>query len=84
MSHPSDRSRGPAKGTGVPKPEPESKAHPLARPRPPAYVIVLWVSEQLRERLRRNNAALAQELQDRGRRRHGRKAGPKAELEAEP
>jgi hypothetical protein len=45
---------------------------------------VLWVSEQLRDQIRRNNAALAQELQDRGQWRHRRTAGPAAELEAEP
>ena len=58
-------------------------AHPLARPRHPEYVIKLWVSEQLRERIKRNNAAIAQDQQDL-RRRGGRKAEPQPELEAEP
>ena len=59
-------------------------AHSLAGPRRPEYVIVLWVSEQLRDQIRRNNAALAQELQDRGQPRQRRAAGPTTELEAEP
>ena len=63
---------------------PDPAAHSLAGPRPPEYLIVLWVSEQLRDQIRRNNAALAQELQDRGQRRHRRTAGPTAEREAEP
>jgi len=82
MNEPSDRSPGRETGRGQPGPDP--RAHPLAGPRPPAYVIVLWVNEELRERIRRNNVALAQEIRDRGRRRHGRKAEPKAEREAEP
>jgi hypothetical protein len=44
----------------------------------------LWVSEQLRGQIRRNNAALAQELQDHGELRHRRAAGPTTEREAEP
>jgi hypothetical protein len=63
---------------------PDPDAHPLAGPRTPEYVIELWTSKELRDRIRRNNAALAQERQDRGRRRHGRRAEPEAELEAEP
>jgi hypothetical protein len=59
----------------------ESTAHSLAGPRPPEYLMVLWVSEQLRDQIRRNNATLAQELQERG---HRRNAGPEAEREAEP
>jgi hypothetical protein len=47
-------------------------------------VIELWVSAQLRDRIRRNNAALAHDHQDSARRRSGRKAEPQAELEAEP
>ncbi|MGH2843718.1 MAG: hypothetical protein ACRDKL_09065 [Solirubrobacteraceae bacterium] len=45
---------------------------------------MLWVSEQLRDQIRRNNAALAQELQDRGPLHRRRTAGPATELEAEP
>lgn len=55
----------------------------LAGPRRPEYVIEIWVSDQLRERLRRNNAALAHDHQA-ARRRAGRIAEPQAELEAEP
>jgi hypothetical protein len=63
---------------------PDPTAHPPAGARPPEYLIVLWVSEQLRDQIRRNNAALAQEYQDRGQVRHRRTAGPATELEAEP
>jgi hypothetical protein len=63
-----------------PDPAPPS----LAGPRPPEYLVVLWVSEQLRDQIRRNNAALAQEVQDCGQLRHRRTAGPATELEAEP
>jgi hypothetical protein len=64
--------------------QPDPGAHPLTGPRPAEYVIVTWVSEQLRDRIHRDNAALAQELGDLARRRHVRKAEPQAELEAEP
>jgi hypothetical protein len=84
MNQPTNPSREPARKPGPTKPGTDPKAHPLAGPRPPAYVIVLWVNEELRQRIERNNAALAQELQDRGSRRHGREAGPKSEREAEP
>jgi hypothetical protein len=59
----------------------EPTAHSLAGPRPPEYLIVLWVNKQLRDQIRRNNAVLTQELQDRAQRRN---AGPAAEREAEP
>jgi hypothetical protein len=84
MSQPTNRSRDSARKRGPTKPGPDPKAHPLAGPRPPAYVIVLWVNQELRQRIQRNNAALAQDLQDRDNRRHGREAGPKSEPEAEP
>jgi hypothetical protein len=58
-------------------------AHPLATPRHPEYVIKLWVSEQVRELIKRNNAAIAQDQQD-PRWPGGRKAEPQPELEAEP
>lgn len=64
--------------------ETAAEAHPLAGPHPPEYVIVLWAGEQLRAQIQRNNAAIAAELQDRSKQRHGRKAEPSAELEAEP
>ena len=60
---------------------PDSAAHSLAGSRPPEYLTVLWASEQLRDQIRRNNAALALQLQDRGQR---RTAGSAAEREAEP
>src|SRR5712691_11694382 len=43
------------------KQPPDRDAHPLAGPRPPDYVIVTWVSEQLRDRIQRNNTALTQD-----------------------
>ena len=43
----------PEKGTG----------HPLAGTRPPEYVIVTWVSAELRERAQRNCGSLAEALQ---------------------
>jgi hypothetical protein len=64
--------------------QPDPGAHRLTGPRSPEYVIVTWVSEQLRDRLQRNNAALVQDHQDSARRRQVRKAEPQAELEAEP
>jgi hypothetical protein len=84
MSRRPAQNRGPAKRAGAVEPPPDRDAHPLAGPRPPAYVIVLWTMEQLRDRLQRNNAALAQELQDRGQRPHRCTAEPTAEREAEP
>jgi len=63
---------------------PDPGGHPLATPRPPEYLTVSWASEQLRDRIQRNNATLIQELQDRDRQRHGRRAAPDAEPEAEP
>ena len=63
---------------------PHADADPLAAPRLPEYVTVTWASEQLRDRVQRNHASLAQELQDRDRRRHGCRVEPDAEPEAEP
>jgi hypothetical protein len=76
--------RSSARNPGAMKQPPGLDAHLLAGPRPPEYVIVLWTTKQLRHRLQRNNAALANELLDRGRHRRGRTAEPGAEIEAEP
>jgi hypothetical protein len=85
MSQCQDRARGSQpQGTGAMTQPPDPCARPLAAPRPPEYVTVSWASEQLRDRIQRNSAALAQELQGRDRRRHGRRAEPDAEPEAEP
>jgi hypothetical protein len=78
MSRLPDRTREEGEPTG-----PDPTTHSLAGPRAPEYLIVLWVSQQLREQIRRNNAALAREFQDHGQLRHRRTAGPTAELEAE-
>ncbi len=46
------------------KQPPERDAgQPLAGSRPPEYVIVTWVSGQLRDRVQRNGASLAEALQ---------------------
>jgi hypothetical protein len=79
MSRRPNRTRKEGEPTG-----PDPTTHTLAGPRAPEYLIVLWVSQQLRDQIRRNNAALAQESQDHGQPRHRRTAGPTAELEAEP
>jgi len=62
---------------------PDPARHPFAGPRPPEYVVELWVSEQLRGRLRRTSAAMAHERQAAGRQ-PGREAERQADLEAEP
>ena len=66
------------------KQPPDPSAHPLAAPRTPEYAIAPWARKQLRDRIQRNNAALAKEFGDRDRRRHGRRAEPNAEPKAEP
>jgi hypothetical protein len=77
-------SRGSTRNPGAMKQPPGLDARPLAGARPPEYVIVLWTTKQLRDRLQRNNAALAQELHNRDRHRQDRTAEPGAEIEAEP
>jgi hypothetical protein len=72
-----------AKGPRAAKPPPDPGAYPLAGLRPSEYVVASWASEQLRDRIQRNNAALAQELQDHDRPRRDRAAEPDAEPEAE-
>ena len=64
--------------------EPNPTADSRAGQRPPSHVIVHWASEELRQRIERNNAALAQDLKSRDERRPSRMAAPTAELEAEP
>ena len=63
---------------------PDPDTHLLAGRRPSEYVIAPWASEQLRDRIQSNNAALARELQDRDSQRHDRIAEPDKEPEAEP
>ena len=48
--------------------------------RPPEYVAVLWVSEQLRDRIQRNGTALAEALHAA----HPQTRAPEPDLEAEP
>ncbi len=45
------------------QPPEKDSGHQLVGPRPPEYVIVTWVSEQLRARARRNGASLAEAFQ---------------------
>jgi hypothetical protein len=49
----------PTDTTGM-KPSPRCDASPLPGTRPPEYVIELWVSPQLRERIQRTGAAAAE------------------------
>jgi hypothetical protein len=83
MRHP-NRDQGDRTKEQVNETAARPEARPLAGPHPPEYLIVLWAGEQLRAQIQRNNAAIAAELQDRSKRRHGRKAEPSSELEAEP
>jgi hypothetical protein len=48
--------------------------------RPPEYVIELWVSQEMRERARRNAAALAESIQ--AEKKQKRRAGKKQHREA--
>jgi hypothetical protein len=41
------------------RPQDEEASHPLAGYRRPEWVIVTWVNEELRDRIQRNGAALA-------------------------
>ena len=41
------------------QPQDEDAGHPLAGYRPPEWVIVTWVNKELRDRIQRNGAALA-------------------------
>jgi DNA-binding CsgD family transcriptional regulator len=45
------------------KPQQQTDAGPSAGTRPPAYVVEMWVSEQLRDRNQRNGRSLAEALQ---------------------
>jgi len=55
-------------------------ASPPPGTRPPEYVVVTWVSEQLRDRLRHHGMSLAEALQTPG----PRPGAPEPDLEAEP
>ncbi len=48
-------------------PQDKAAARPREPGRRPEYVIVTWVSEQLRDRIQRNGASLAEILQITGR-----------------
>lgn len=45
------------------QPQDKDAGHALIAGRPPEYVIVTWVSAQLRDRAQRNGASLAEALQ---------------------
>jgi hypothetical protein len=74
---------GPGLGTGAMKQTPNPDAYPLTGTRLAEYVTVLRAREQWRDRIQSNNTALAAEHEYRGRQRHGRRAQPSAEREAE-
>jgi hypothetical protein len=59
------------------KPQQQTDTGPPLGARPPAYVVELWVSEQLRDRLQRNGQSLA-EVKD------ARRESGEPDLEAEP
>ena len=48
-------------------PQGKAAGHPQEPGRRPEYVIVTWVSAQLRDRIQRNGASLAEALQVTGR-----------------
>ena len=48
-------------------PQGKAAGHPQEPGRRPEYVIVTWVSAQLRDRIQRNGASLAEALQATGR-----------------
>jgi hypothetical protein len=52
--------------------------------RPPEYVIEVWVTKQLRERLQRNGKSLAEILQEPGDEKRETDRSPLADMEAEP
>jgi hypothetical protein len=83
MSRRIEQAQRPAERVGAVKQLPDPDAYLLAGLRPSEDVIAPWASEQLRDRIQRNNAALAAELQEQDRSRHDRAADPDAELEAE-
>jgi len=71
--------------TDMKQPENDNADHPLAGYRPPEYVIVTWVNEQLRDRIQRNGASLAEIHQARDRQGSALAADPRLEdREAEP
>jgi hypothetical protein len=51
----------------VKPPQDKAASYPREPGRRPEYVIVTWVSEQLRDKIQRNGASLAEALQATGR-----------------
>ena len=70
---------GQRKDTGMKQPPDRDASHPSGT-RPPEYVVVTWVSEQMRDRIQRNGKSLAEALQ--AKEAQNRAAEP--DLEAEP
>jgi len=71
--------------TDMKQPQTEDADHPLAGYRPPTWVVVTWVNEQLRDRIQRNGAALAEIHQARDRQASAPATDPRLEdREAEP
>jgi hypothetical protein len=73
--HPED-----AAGDRVKQPQGHDATHRQGTGRPPEYVLVTWVSEQLRDRIQRNGTSLAKARQATG----TQTRAPQADLEAEP
>ena len=76
---PRSKSKGRKEAVGMKQPQDHDAGH-MPGTRPPEYVIVTWVSEQLRDRIQRNGKSLAEALQAPD----TQKSPPEAELEAEP
>lgn len=76
---------GPPKGPD-PMEQPQNQgADPEPGTRPPPYVVVTWVNEQLRDRIQRNAVALGDILQPKPERLPVRAAEPQLDdFEAEP
>ena len=70
---------GQRKDTGMKQPPDRGASHPSGT-RPPEFVVVTWVSEQIRDRIQRNGKSLAEALQ--AKETQNRAAEP--DLEAEP
>jgi hypothetical protein len=62
------------------KPQQQTDAGPSTGTRPPAYVVELWASEQLRDRTQRNGRSLAEALQLE----YAQRQPGEPDLEAEP
>jgi hypothetical protein len=71
--------------TGMKQPQDRTAEHDQCPGRPTEYVVVTWASAQLRDRIQRNGAALAETRQANARKTPEPQADPLlADREAEP